>query len=233
MLNIIKELWLFAVTFIVIFSISFVALNYSSFLSMIDHSLHGEDKQEVLEADETKKVSKAPLQIVGAKKYIKKTFPEININVTPLDYRLIIPKIGKDVPLVYMSDKYISKDIWGEFENEIQDALKGGVLHYPGTSKPGEFGNTFLTGHSSYYPWDDGNYKDVFANLKSLNIGDEYYIYHNQKKFHYKVIETKEVYPTDINVLDQPQNKKLSTLMTCWPLGTTLKRIIVVAEEIS
>ena len=48
----------------------------------------------------------------------------------------------------------------------------------------------------------------------------------------YKVVEKKEVKPTDVSVLDQPTHERLATLMTCTPIGTTLRRLIVIAQEI-
>ena len=48
----------------------------------------------------------------------------------------------------------------------------------------------------------------------------------------YKVVKTYEVKPTDVSVLDQPNGKRFSTLMTCTPIGTTLRRLIVQAEEV-
>jgi len=100
------------------------------------------------------------------------------------------------------------------------------VVHYPGTASPGQVGNVFITGHSSYYPWDPGKFKDVFAVLGQLEVGDEYFVYFGQQKFTYKVREKYEVSPDNVNVLQQPHDKKVSTLMTCTPVGTTLRRLI-------
>ena len=228
----IKDTFGFLLTFAIIFAISFAVMNFSSVRSLAEFYIFGEQKaQAVAEAVESKK-EEVLLPPQGAKKLVKKEFPPLEIDVMPMDFRLVIPKIGKNVPLVNMSDKYISEDLWGEFENEVQNALRDGVVHYPGTAKPGQTGNVFFTGHSSYYPWDSGNYKDVFANLMQLEVGDEYIVYYQQEKHKYRVNEKKEVRPTEVGVLEQPTDKKLSTLMTCWPLGTTLRRLILVAEEV-
>jgi len=42
----------------------------------------------------------------------------------------------------------------------------------------------------------------------------------------------KEVKPSDVTVLDQPTNKRVSTIMTCTPVGTTLRRLIIKSQEI-
>ncbi|HPO05806.1 MAG TPA: sortase [Candidatus Gracilibacteria bacterium] len=223
----------FLLTFVFIFAIFFVILNFTAFKSLFFYYVLG-DKSAAEMHQLVEKEQKAELLAPeGAKKLVKKDYPPLNIVVSPLDFRLIIPKIDQNVPIVKMSDEYISDDLWGKFEKEVQAALRTGIVHYPGTAMPGQKGNAFFTGHSSYYPWDKGNYKEVFANLNKLEIGDEYYIYYQQKQYRYKIMEKKEVRPAEVGVLEQHQTKKLSTLMTCWPLGTTLKRLILVAEQVS
>jgi len=106
------------------------------------------------------------------------------------------------------------------------------VVHYPGTANPGQAGNFFVTGHSSYYPWSPGHYKTVFARLGELSEGDEIWIYYNGDKHRYIIRTKKEVVPSDISVLNQPSDQRLTTLMTCTPVGTTLRRLIIVAEEV-
>ncbi len=50
----------------------------------------------------------------------------------------------------------------------------------------------------------------------------------------YKVIKTKVISPNDLSVLNQETDgKKILTLQTSYPIGTALKRFIVIAELIS
>jgi len=105
------------------------------------------------------------------------------------------------------------------------------VVHYPGTANPGQAGNFFVTGHSSYYPWSPGNFKTVFARLHLLEVGDEYWVYFGGDRHRYTIKGKKEVRPSDVTVLDQPSNRRISTLMTCTPVGTTLRRLIITAQE--
>ncbi len=232
-MKIVKELFGFILTFVIIFGVSFALMNFSAVKSLVSFHFFTEEKEMLKETVGEKELKEIPLPPKGAKKLIKKEFPPLHLSVTPLDFRLVIPKLIKSVPLVAMPDEYITDDLWGKFEKEVQGYLRDGVVHYPGTASPGQIGNAFFTGHSSYYPWDKGNFKDVFANLNKLNIGDEYIIFFQQKKYRYRVVEKKEVSPLEVGVLEQPENKKLSTLMTCWPLGTTFRRLIVVAEDIT
>jgi sortase A len=149
--------------------------------------------------------------------------------VTPYENRIIIPKIGKNIPLV---DVHHDSDADYSVMHEIfMEELKKGIVRYPGTAKPGEVGNTFIFGHSSNFPWVQSDYNDVFALLDQLATGDEITIFYNQKKFTYRVTDKSIVKPGDVKTLGSrdPTKKELS-LMTCWPIGTTLERIIVFSE---
>lgn len=151
----------------------------------------------------------------------------------PEEMRLEVPKVfSGSIPVKYVDVQHFDfKDLYSS-ENVIQNALREGVVHYPYTANPDQFGNVFITGHSSYYPWDEGQYKEIFALLHKLEVGDDYFITYKGKKYTYRVTEVFEIKPDDVSVLEQPVDKKISTLMTCTPIGTTLKRLIVRAELI-
>lgn len=159
------------------------------------------------------------------------TLPSLDLEVAPLDNRLIIPKLDKNIPLVESDPAKLVNADWKSMEQTFQEDLQKGVLHYPGTAEPGEAGNVFITGHSSYYLWADGAYKNVFARLNQLEVGDDFIVYYDQQKYHYRVREKKEVKRDDVSVLSQTE-EHLLTLMTCSPVGTNLRRLIVIAEEI-
>ncbi|HYE22812.1 MAG TPA: sortase [Verrucomicrobiae bacterium] len=136
---------------------------------------------------------------------------------------LIINSLGIKFPVVYVDE--INEDVF-------QDALQYGVVHYPDTALPGQFGNVYIFGHSSDYAWARGNYKTAFTLLPRIQKGTQIMISDSEgKPYIYKVIETKVVKPTDLSVLDQQNNsKKLLSLQTSYPLGTAISRFIVVAE---
>jgi LPXTG-site transpeptidase (sortase) family protein len=152
--------------------------------------------------------------------------------VGPPENRIIIPKLALNIPLVTPSYQALLTEDWSKLEEDIQDALQYGVVHYPGTARPGQAGNFFVTGHSSYYPWSTSRYKTVFARLHQLEAGDEYWVYYGGDKHRYVVREKYEVSPNDVTVLDQPLDHRIATLMTCTPVGTTLRRLIVKSEEV-
>lgn len=157
--------------------------------------------------------------------------PGLNISVAPPDDRIIIPRINKNVPIVAVSTENLINRDWAALEADIQNALRDGVVHYPGTAEAGDSGNVVITGHSSYFPWDPGRFKDVFALLHEIVIGDEVIVYRDQKPYRYRVYDTRVVNPDQVEVLTQAGEDRL-TLITCTPVGTNLRRLIVLAEPI-
>lgn len=187
--------------------------------------------EEIVKPDPIK-FTKTVLKTSSDPEVQKRQIPALNIEVAPTDNRLIIPRIDQNIPIVRVSSESLIKRNWSALEKEMQQALKGGVVHYPGTSVPGQSGNIAITGHSSYFPWDEGRFKDVFALLHDVVEGDHLVVYWDQKKYIYEVDEIKIVMPDDIEILKQTPTDRL-TLITCTPVGTNLKRLIVIAKPIS
>ena len=228
----------FGGTFAALFAALFVSLNYQSFWQILEARLDPlqEMKTEAnlgggTSAELRDKLMKSPMLTVAGGQSdgnLLSFLPPVG----PPEHRLIIPKLDLNVPIVIPSYEALLREDWSQVETDIQASLEQGVVHYPGTAKPGQAGNFFVTGHSSYYPWATGNYKTVFARLHTLNVDDEYWVYYGGDKHRYIVRSVFEVKPSNVDVLDQPANRRLSTLMTCTPVGTTLRRLIITAEEV-
>ncbi len=149
--------------------------------------------------------------------------------VAPYENRIIIPRLGKNIPLV---DVFHDLDAdYIKMHEIFMEELRKWVVRYPGTARPGEEGNVFIFGHSSNYPWVKSQYNDIFALLDTLENGDDVVIFYNQKKFVYRITDRAIVKPGDMKALESrdPQKKELA-LMTCWPIGTTLERIILFGQ---
>lgn len=166
-----------------------------------------------------------------AEKSSTQPIPKLSASVYPPDTRIIIPRILKNVPVVGVNNENLIARKWEELEKDIQQSLKSGVVHYPGTALPGEIGNAVFTGHSSYYAWDAGRFKDVFALLHEVKTGDKVFIFHNQKKFIYEIFDIRVVLPSEIDVLGKTNDERI-TLITCTPLGTNLKRLVVTGKRV-
>ena len=139
---------------------------------------------------------------------------------------VIIPKINVEIPASYTGQ---SID-----EAAIENDLESGIVHYPTTVMPGENGNAVYFGHSSNNIFSPGKYKFAFVLLHTLIPGDTFYLTYNSKVYVYKVITRDVVDPSNVGVLGPvPGQAATATLITCDPPGTSLKRLIVVGQQIS
>ena len=150
--------------------------------------------------------------------------PSVSDNSTPLAEGLHIPRLGITAPIDY--------EVEATDEPRLLKQLESGTVHLLGTARPGEIGNSVVVGHSSNYPWDRGNYKTIFAPLERLMIGDYIQLQRGSQRYVYQVSAKRVVQPTDLAVLGQTTQPQL-TLITCTPIGTTLRRLIVVANQLS
>lgn len=139
---------------------------------------------------------------------------------------VIIPKINVEIPTDY--------SVLSTNETDIEGALNSGVVHYPTTVLPGQTGNAAFFGHSSNNIFNPGKYKFAFVLLHELVPGDTFYLTNDGKVYVYKVISRIIVDPSNVGVLGPvPNTTATATLITCDPPGTSLKRLVVVGEQIS
>lgn len=135
-----------------------------------------------------------------------------------------------EIPIIEVSAP-ISLNVDGNNETQYLSALEKGVAQLAGSSIPGQSGNVFIFGHSSYYFYNSGKYKSVFRNLNKLEIDDEVKITSNLKTYNYQVVNKKIVNPDQVDIVESKDDKQTLTLMTCYPLYTSLKRLVIIAEE--
>lgn len=133
------------------------------------------------------------------------------------DKTLFIPKIGVTTPVRY--------DVGA---NAVMGELKEGVVHLSGSGRLGEGRNIFITGHSSNYWWEEGQYNTIFALLPELENGDLIYLTDKGQLKRFKVTDKKEVRKSEVDNYLASEGEQL-TLMTCVPVGTNLKRLLIVA----
>ena len=139
-------------------------------------------------------------------------------------FSVVIPKIGanaKVIPNVNAANK-----------DEYLQALQKGIAHTRGTAYPGEGGHIFLFAHSTDYFWNVGNYNAVFYLLYKLEKSDEINIVYKGKRYVYRVIGTQIVDPSQVEFIRRKSNREFLTLQTCWPPGTTIKRLLVFAARV-
>ncbi|MBI2600194.1 sortase [Candidatus Daviesbacteria bacterium] len=144
-------------------------------------------------------------------------------NNSQKDFTISVPKAGIDAKVFPEIDPYNTV--------EYKDALSKGAAHAKGSALPGNKGNVFIFAHSTSSQSFVAQYNAIFYLLNKLDKGDEVYLSFGGSKFKYKVTETKIIAPEQVEYLDnQSSDKKTVTLMTCWPAGTSLKRLLVIGE---
>lgn len=202
--KILKIIFEFIGLFVVIFGILYVVFNFSGVFAKIKYKLF---KPEELNMESIEK------ELV-----VQKDKEEIEIADT-----LIIPKLNIRVPIIF-----------SEKEEEIKEDLQNGVSHYPLTSMPGERGNILISGHSSNYFWEKGDYNYIFVNLAELQNNDKIFVYFKNNRYDYWVFENKELsLEGSKKEIFKEEDKSILNLLTCWPVGTHWRRLIIKANLIS
>ncbi|MEK7573568.1 MAG: sortase [Patescibacteria group bacterium] len=139
------------------------------------------------------------------------------------EFSILIPKIGASAKVIPNIDP----------SNEAQflEVLQQGVAHALGTYFPGLPGNIYLFAHSTDNFWDVGRYNAVFYLLKDLAPGDDVIVYFENQRHNYVVTEIRTVDASDVSYITKSNTgKEVLILQTCWPPGTTWKRLLVFAE---
>ncbi len=137
-------------------------------------------------------------------------------------FSIVVPKIGATArvfPNVDPNDPQIYMPI-----------LLQGVAHAKGTVFPGTPGTTYLFAHSTDNWWDVGRYNAVFYLLKDLKPGDEIIIFFEGRRYDYVVNHSVIGDASDVSyIINSHTTPQQLVLQTCWPPGTSWKRIFVVA----
>jgi LPXTG-site transpeptidase (sortase) family protein len=153
--------------------------------------------------------------LVGAK--------EQEITPPNKDFSIVIPKIGASAAIYPNVDP--------SSEDAFQPVLTKGVAHAQGTYFPGLPGNIYLFAHSTDTFWDVGRYNAIFYLLKDLEEGDEIAVFYQGKRHNYYVTDKKVVDADDVSLITEANTgDEQLILQTCWPPGTTWKRLLVFAR---
>lgn len=197
--------------FLVVFLFSYGAFNYRFITAYLEYKLSG----VVATKFEPDKKDTIHLPIASYK----------NTEPLPSDAELIVDRLGIRAPIVFN----LPND-----ETVIFNSLTDGVVNYPNTVKPGEAGLSLILGHSSALPWYKGQYGSIFALLGQLKDDDLVYVrYRDGRTFTYKIYDSVVFSPlsNDDSYLKLEGDSNL-VLLSCWPVGTSYKRIAIKAKLI-
>ncbi len=145
--------------------------------------------------------------------------------LSPIDteFNILITKIGANARIFPNVDPSKSQ--------EFLPILQKGVAHARGTVFPGQKGSIYLFAHSTDNFWNVGRYNALFYLIKDLKLGDEVVIFFDDRRYNYIVSESKIVDSEDVSYITQAQGGvERLILQTCWPPGTTWKRLLVLAK---
>ncbi|CAN5593281.1 hypothetical protein BH24ACT4_BH24ACT4_09750 [soil metagenome] len=110
-------------------------------------------------------------------------------------------------------------------EGVTVEQLKRGPGHFPTTPLPGQAGNAAIAGHRT-------TYGAPFSDLDQLETGDEITVTTLQGESRYEVVEQKVVAPTDVAVVADQGDDRL-TLTTCEPKYSAAQRLVTVARLVT
>ena len=145
--------------------------------------------------------------------------------LTPIDplFSILIPKLGANVKVFPNVDP--------DNPQSYLPILQQGVAHAKGSVFPGQPGTSYLFAHSADNWWDVGRYNAVFYTLNNLSEGDEIDVFFENTRYRYTVSQKIISDPEDTSLLtSQHIGPQRLVLQTCWPPGTTLKRLYVLAK---
>ena len=204
----------------------------NSISSIIDkNQVQNEEIQQLIkeyqgEFNEIIPISKDPSDMISesVKNY------DFKFNTLPPTNRLIVPRLGVDDPILVSQYTEVK-----DFTNtNFTEELKQWVVKYPTTPAPWQKGNTLIFWHTSQERWKENPYGMAFAHIAKFKEWDNIQVVWEWKLYEYKVLTIKVVYPEEVNAEYQKyaklQNNYL-TLMWCYPIWTSTKRILVIAQQ--
>lgn len=190
--------------------------NNTSVISPLAGTLQTQHVQQQ-ENNSVQGVSDESAASVGAIDYTKAynwlpTAPQGKTNATVDGYSISVEKLG----------------IKNAFVTIGSDDLSKSLIHYGGTSVPGEYGNAVVFGHSAlpqfYNPAD---YNKIFSTLPMLKEGDEIEVAYDGISYTYVVEAMRVTTPEDVSGLEQRYDDSYLSLVTCVPPGTYKERLWV------
>ena len=161
---------------------------------------------------------------------INQGFSQLNqgaeVLIAPLstEFGVVIPKILANVA--------VSENVNPANPEIYQEGLRqaGGVAHAAGSALPNEDGVVYIFGHSTDANFNVARFNAVFYLLRKLEADDLIIVYYRGKDYRYRVKYKKVVDPTDLSDITDVASPRRLVLQTCWPPGTTWKRLLIVAE---
>lgn len=149
------------------------------------------------------------------------------------------PEVAPPPPFFYLSIPKLGIEKAKVESNSTSMKPDTALGHYLGTGLPGSKGrdrnNAFIYGHSALPQYfSPTNYKTIFAVLPKLEVGDDFWVYYNEKTLKYQIEAKQVLKPKDVNPLNPVSwlspGESYTTLMTCVPPGGVSERLLIVGK---
>jgi LPXTG-site transpeptidase (sortase) family protein len=149
---------------------------------------------------------------------------------------IVQPEINRDFG-IWIEKINISSIVYANVDasnpQEYKAILMKGVAHAKGSAFPGEgSGNIYLFAHSTDTTFNIARYNAVFFLLRKLVVGDQVVIYYQGKRYVYQIFDKMILEANDNRFFTRGNGPEQLVLQTCWPPGTTWKRLILLGKPI-
>ncbi len=151
--------------------------------------------------------------------YVSNSYDVFSLKVPELDIESIV------IPNVDSADK-----------ESYTTALKQGIAHAAGTGLPDQLENNktmYFFAHSTDAAWNVAFYNAQFYALKDAEIGQTIDIRFWGEDYSYRIVEKTVIAADDTSALAPQTEQEQLILQTCYPPGTTWKRLLIRAVPAS
>lgn len=138
---------------------------------------------------------------------------------------------GIEIPKIYVNERVVV-NVDPNSKAAYRRALNEGIAHAAGTSLPGDGGMGYYFAHSSGLNPLAPQKQAVFYLLGKLEVGDEVRIWEANERHSYKVVERRITKADDVSFLNEVSEGERIVLQTCWPIGTSLERLLIFGERV-
>ncbi len=186
----------------------------------------------VIESQQHWKTLSARIAAVQLQSHQTITNPEPTPTPEP-EIRTVEDYFSINIPRLQIASRVIP-NVSASNTKEYEEALKIGVAHASGTGLPGatESNKTiYLFAHSTNNTFNIQRYNAQFYALKDSVQGDEIQVRYWGEDYIYEVQEVKIVDANDTSFLEVQHDQEKLILQTCYPPGTTWKRLVVIATR--
>lgn len=144
--------------------------------------------------------------------------------LTPINnqFGIVINKIGANGKIIDYADAL-----------SVQYVLANGPVHLSNSAYPGEMGNIIIISNTpgDWYKYTRSN--PEFYLMYKLVPGDIIQVFYRGEQFDYSVINSYKISEDKVKNFITKSDQKLLTILSGWPPGTTILRLVIQAKMIN